>query len=153
MRLLSHSCQVIAALNSYWPHCCSCLQDPAKARLREETTRLTRKIAAGNAEVEQLKRRAKVQAKTLAKLKKDLQALQDSRVSVTTGVRSVLAVVVVLGYKCGTFVPTRLDPEGCVMQARRKKGRCSLPWRHSKRRLKDLICRKVGVLLLVVSYK
>jgi chromosome segregation ATPase len=61
---------------------CWLLQDPAKARLREETSRLNRKISAGNAEVEALKRRAKAQAKTLAKLKKDLQALQDSRVSV-----------------------------------------------------------------------
>ncbi|WIA08402.1 hypothetical protein OEZ85_007840 [Tetradesmus obliquus] len=54
-------------------------KDPAKARLREETSRLNRKIAAGSAEVEALKRRAKAQAKALAKLRKDLQALQDSR--------------------------------------------------------------------------
>jgi septal ring factor EnvC (AmiA/AmiB activator) len=66
------------------------LQDPAKARLREETSRLNRKIAAGNAEVEALKRRAKAQAKTLAKLKKDLQALQDSRVSVVYICRAAL---------------------------------------------------------------
>jgi hypothetical protein len=79
-------------------HCISntplLLQDPAKARLREETSRLNRKIAAGNAEVEALKRRAKAQAKTLAKLKKDLQALQDSRVSVFTTCRAAYKIEV-----------------------------------------------------------
>jgi chromosome segregation ATPase len=56
------------------------LQDPAKARLREEAARLTRRLNAGRADVENLGRAAKAHSKRLAKLDKDLEALRDARV-------------------------------------------------------------------------
>ncbi|KAF8072553.1 SMC1 [Scenedesmus sp. PABB004] len=54
-------------------------KDPARARLREEAARLVRKIGAGKNDIDNLSRAAKAQAKRLAKLRKDLAALQDAR--------------------------------------------------------------------------
>lgn len=61
--------------------CPGILQDPARARLHEETTRLTIKVKAAQDELENLNRSAKSQAKRLSKLKKDLTQLQDAKVS------------------------------------------------------------------------
>lgn len=62
------------------------VQDPARARLHEEMSRLTRRINVGSTEVDSLSKATKVQAKRLAKLRKDLAALTAERVRVHGGI-------------------------------------------------------------------
>jgi predicted nucleic acid-binding Zn-ribbon protein len=50
-------------------------------RLHEEMTRLTRRINMANNELDNLGKASKAQAKKLSKLRKDLAALQEDRVS------------------------------------------------------------------------
>jgi len=59
---------------------CAPQQDPARVRLHEEMTRLTRRINVGRNEVDNLQKAAKAQSKKLSKLRKDLAALQEARV-------------------------------------------------------------------------
>lgn len=62
--------------------CCrAALQDPARVRLHEEMTRLTRRINVSNTELDNLSKASKAQTKKLSKLQKDLAALQEARVS------------------------------------------------------------------------
>lgn len=68
--------------------CCrAALQDPARVRLHEEMTRLTRRINVSNTELDNLSKASKAQAKKLSKLQKDLAALHEARVSESVGVR------------------------------------------------------------------
>lgn len=59
---------------------CVLLQDPARVRLHEEMTRLTRRINVSRTEVDNLNKAAKAQGKKLSKLRKDLAGLQEARV-------------------------------------------------------------------------
>lgn len=61
--------------------CLLCTQDPARVRLHEEMTRLTKRINVSNTELDNLGKASKAQAKKLSKLQKDLAALQEERVS------------------------------------------------------------------------
>eukprot|EP00775_Hariotina_reticulata_P012126 gene12126-12264_t len=54
-------------------------KDPARVRLHEEETRLSRRIAASKIELDNLKRAAKAHDKKLNKLRKDLAQLQDAK--------------------------------------------------------------------------
>jgi len=56
------------------------LQDPARVRLHEEESRLTKRIGASKIELDNLKRAAKAHDKKLNKLRKDLAQLQEAKV-------------------------------------------------------------------------
>lgn len=58
----------------------ACAQDPARVRLHEEMTRLTKRINVSNIELDNLGKASKAQTKKLNKLCKDLAALQEERV-------------------------------------------------------------------------
>lgn len=97
-------------------------QDPARVRLHEEMTRLTKRINVANLELDNLGKASRAQAKKLNKLRKDLAALQEERVSQGQGRAGCLVAVVVMGTPSGTF---KCAPKIVLCQAATQYGICS----------------------------